>query len=57
MEFAKKGKRSYRILDISFETIPRVSGDAIASLSFLAFGAISYCLVLDVFVNRSRSSV
>lgn len=43
---------------LSFEIVPReISGDAIAFLSFLAFGAISYCLVLDVFVNRNRSSV
>lgn len=43
---------------LSFEIVPgEISGDAIAFLSFLAFGAISYCLVLDVFVNRNRSSV
>lgn len=43
---------------LSFETVPReISGNAIAFLSFIAFGAISYCLVLDVFVNRNRSSV
>lgn len=55
LDYEERRERPYRILAGTVLSRFRLktfggewSGDAMASLLFLAFGAISYCLVLEV---------